>query len=76
MLQKSELSIAEIIFLHNPSTETFMSSLHPRGALFECATDITKAHKSHKNILNALLAKGVKIITVESFCENMLKSKD
>lgn len=53
-----------------------MSSLHPRGSLFEQATDISKAKKSHKNMIAALMAKDIKVITVESFCENMMNSKD
>ena len=76
LIQKSELSSTELVFLHNPSTETFMSSLHPRGALFEQATDISKAKRSHKNMLTALTEKGIKVITIESFCESMLLNKD
>jgi len=43
LIQNSELSNAELIFLHNPSMETYMNSLHPRGSLFEHAADITNA---------------------------------
>ena len=64
------------MFLHNPSTEIFMSSLHPHGSLFLEATDISKAHKSHKNMVNLLIENNIKVITIESFCENILLSKD
>lgn len=62
--QYSENTPAEIVIVHQPSTEVFLSMLHPAASLYHEATNDTDVKKCFDRFANILNELGIKMYTV------------
>ena len=54
LTQESENSPVNLIMVHCPSTEVFMSSLHPAASLYEDVTDNLSIKECYRNLKEIL----------------------
>ena len=63
-VQNSENSPAELIIVHEPAKEVFMSMLHPAASLYNSITNEDKIKESFQALYEILVKKDIKYKTV------------
>jgi arginine deiminase len=66
LAQASEFDEGVLAILHRPSSELFLTGLHPEGQLFENPVHVPLAKDHHLELERVLEAHGVRVLLVRS----------
>ncbi len=62
---QAEYAIADVVIMHEPSSELYYGVLHPHAALFDTYFNAPKAAKEHEEYRELLKKNGVEVLTVK-----------